>query len=347
MPNLILFNIETDENSKYLSANLDWIESLATQFDLVNVYSTHVGKFTVPSNVIIQELGGGSAFKRMRGFIKLIKCMVMIIKNRKNSVVLYHMVTRVPTIISLSLKLAGVKQGLWYSHSSKSLSLKWVVKNVNYIFTPTKSSFPIESHKVITTGHGISSKNFSNLQKSSRKGVISVGRVVPIKQIELFISAYSCLSIKERGEFSPLTLVGDLEADLGYVDRLKEMAIASDLELKLVPQIPRNKLIDYLNDAKYYFMGTPKSLDKAAVEAAMSGCLVLTQNPEDLQYLGICSFWKKHENVVEAGFAPQMQILSTLTAQEFVKLHQEVALETKNINNIDALMMRISRKMKA
>jgi hypothetical protein len=94
-------------------------------------------------------------------------------------------------------------------------------------------------------------------------------------------------------------------------------------------------------------MGTPKSLDKAAVEAAMSGCLVLTQNPEDLQYLGICNFWKKHENVVEAGFAPQMQILSTLPAQEFVKLHQEVALETRDINNIDALMMRISSKLKA
>ncbi len=347
MPNLILFNIETDENSKYLSANLDWIESLATQFELVNVYSTHVGKFTVPSNVMVREIGGGSIFKRMHGFIKLIKCMLMIIKDRKNSVVFYHMVTRVPAIISLSLKLAGVKQGLWYSHSSKSLSLKWVVKNVNYIFTPTKSSFPIDSYKVIISGQGISSKNFSNLQKKSRNGVISVGRVVPIKQIELFISAYSCLSIKEREEFSPLTLVGDLEVDQAYLHGLKELAAASDLELRLVPQIPRNELSDHLNNAKYYFMGTPKSLDKAAVEAAMSGCLVLTRNPEDLQYLGLCNFWKKYENKVQAGFVPQMQIFATLSAREFVKLHQEVALEARKINNIDALMTKISRKMKA
>lgn len=347
MTNLILFNIETDETSKYLSANLDWIESLATQFDHVKVYSTHVGKFTVPSNVIIRELGGGSAFKRMYGFIRLIKCMLMIIKNRKRSVVLYHMVTKVPTIISLPLKLVGVKQALWYSHSSKSLSLNWVLKNVNYVFTPTKSSFPIESYKVIISGQGISSKNFSNLQKKSRKGVISVGRVVPIKQIELFISAYSCLSTKEREEFSPLTLVGDLETDQAYLHGLKEMAAASDLELRLVPQIPRNELIDHLNDAKYYFMGTPKSLDKAAVEAAMSGCLVLTGNPEDFQYLGLRNFWKKYENEMEAGFVHQMQIFSSLPDQEFVQLHQEVALEARKINNIDALMAKISRKMKA
>jgi glycosyltransferase involved in cell wall biosynthesis len=345
MTNLILFNIETDENSKYLSANLDWIESLATKFDQIKVYSTHVGKYTVPSNVTIRELGGGSTLKRVYGFIKLIQCMLMIIKSRKKSVVFYHMVTRVPSIISLPLKLVGVKQALWYSHSSKSLSLKWVVMNVNYIFTPTKSSFPIESHKVIISGQGISSENFSNLQKKSRKGVISVGRVVPIKQIELFISAYSRLSIKERREFSPLTLVGDLETDKVYLHGLEEMAAASNLKLCLVPQIPRHKLINHLNDAKYYFMGTPKSLDKAAVEAAMSGCLVLTQNPEDLQYLGLCNFWKKYENEMEVGFVRQMQIFSTLPVQEFMKLHQEVALEARKINNIDALLTRISKKL--
>jgi glycosyltransferase involved in cell wall biosynthesis len=346
MSNLILFNIETDENSKYLSANLDWIESLAAQFNQVEVYSTHVGKFTVPPNVIVRELGGGNTFKRIYGFIKLIKCMLIIVKNRKNSAVLYHMVTRVPTIISLPLRMAGVKQALWYSHSSNSRSLSWVVKNVNHIFTPTKSSFPIESHKVIITGQGISTKNFSNLQIKSRKGVISVGRVVPIKQIELFISAYSCLSINERKEFSPLTLVGDLEADKAYLTGLEQMAAAAYLELRLVPQISRNELIHYLNDAKYYFMGTPKSLDKAAVEAAMSGCLVLTQNPEDLQYLGLYKFWKKNENVVKAGFVPQMQFFTRVPVPEFVKLHQDVALEARKINNIDSLTTKISRKMK-
>ena len=70
--NLLICNIETNDKSKVLAGNIDMIAALAKNFDFVSVYSTHVGNYLLPKNVLVKGTGGGNFKQRYLAVVRLL-----------------------------------------------------------------------------------------------------------------------------------------------------------------------------------------------------------------------------------------------------------------------------------
>ena len=82
-PTLFLFNLRTDESSFKLAASLDWIKAFALECNEVFVFSTHIGKFTLPSNVHVTELGGGTIIGKVKWILNTVKSVYVFSKTKE------------------------------------------------------------------------------------------------------------------------------------------------------------------------------------------------------------------------------------------------------------------------
>jgi hypothetical protein len=283
---LVMYNLETDLNSYVLAAAHDWIESFAQFCDEVVVYSTHVGRVDLPSNVVVREIGGGSAFKRAIAVTRLIKSFVREIPKRRSLTVFHHMSTRSLLITGLFYKLMGVKQGLWYSHSKKSISLKFSYKFADKIFTSIPGAIPISGAKVKYVGHGINSKRFltgSSSLPERRDGIVALGRVTPVKKIESLIDAVSISGVANV----TVTCLGPADNASKYPENLLKEAKKKGVVLILKKAIPYSEIPNALSEFDSIFTGTPKSVDKAVIEGALCGCFVISSEEQALNLTGM------------------------------------------------------------
>jgi glycosyltransferase involved in cell wall biosynthesis len=240
----------------------------------------------------------------------------------------------------------GVKQGLWYSHSKKSISLKFSHFFANEIFTSTSNAIPISSSKINYVGHGIRTERFTNglsTSQLSRSGVVAVGRVVPIKRVEFLIDAVFNSGIQEFR----ITCLGPFEEEDAYPQRLKSMAKLKKVDLALKGAIPYAYLPALLINFDFVFTGTPSSVDKAVIEGALSGCFVISSEKQALELTGM-------DKVFEAlGFKDiptlevQLLTLSGLPTTEKELLRSKLSARARELNDLDRTTLEILRKIES
>jgi glycosyltransferase involved in cell wall biosynthesis len=344
MKRLVIFNIEMNKESKFLSANIDLVDSFSRYFDHITVYATHVGVFDEHKYLRVIELGGGNRAKRIKATFKLSIALFRIIYHRNDTVVFYHMVTRVPSVFGKYLKNFGVRQYLWYSHSVADKNLGKVLRYVDLVFSPTTNSFPLVTKKLVCVGHGVKGEGFPNLRNKNRKGVITVGRVVPIKRITNYVNAFSSLAPAFKERFTPLVVVGDFTIDTDYFNTIKNQAVDAGLEVQFVGQVPRSETADFLNKANFYFLGTPKSIDKASIEAAMCGCIILSENLEAVSILGPEEFLEK-EGPKVISLNDQLLAYGLIPEYELAEIQLEISELSKTKNDLDKVVDRIVKKL--
>ncbi len=344
MKRLVIFNIEMNRESKFLSANIDLVESFARYFDYITVYATHVGTFDEHEYMRVIELGGGNLTNRIKATLKLFIALFRILYYRNDTVVFYHMVTRVPSLLGRYLKNFGIRQYLWYSHSVADKYLEKVLRYTDLVFSPTKDSFPIVTKKLVCVGHGVRVEGFLNQGVRNRKGVITVGRVVPIKRITDYVNAFSLLAPALKERFTPLVVVGDFTIDACYVNLIKTQALESGLEVQFVGQKPRSEIADFLNKANFYFLGTPKSIDKASIEAAMCGCIILSENLEAVSILGSEEILEKEGGRV-VSLSDQLIAYALISDLALAEIQKEISELSKIRNDLDKVVDRIARKI--
>lgn len=340
MKTLIIYNLETDLDSQVLAAAHDWVEAFAAQVDKVFVYSTHVGRTNLPSNVVVKELGGGSFLKRLVGLFRVYKSFVTSLKYRSNVCVFHHMSPRTLLIVGPLYKVAGIKQGLWYSHSKKSPSLRYSQGFANKIFTSTPSAIPIANGRVRYVGHGIKSKPLLGAldnSKVKREGILALGRIVPIKNIEFAISAIS----QSKYRNIKLTCIGPHQKDSLYVEFLRNQADSNQVILSIVQVIPYSKVPQVLAGFEYIFTGTPRSVDKVVIEGAMSGCFVLTLEKEILKMTGMLEIWRELGYSDVPQLEEQLNILGALDVEMEQALRAKLSTEAVARNEINSTVKKI------
>ena len=346
MKRLIIYNLETDLDSHVLAAAHDWVESFANQAAEVVVYSTHVGTYSLAKNVVVNEIGGGSPRKKVIAILRLLRSAIKEIPNRKDISVFHHMSTRSLLITGLIYRSMGVKQGLWYSHSKKSISLKISHFFANEIFTSTSNAIPISSSKINYVGHGIKTERFTNgLSNSqlSRSGVVAVGRVVPIKRLELLIDAVFNSGIQEFR----ITCLGPFEEEDAYPQRLKVMAKTKKVDLVLKGAIPYADIPALLINFDFVFTGTPSSVDKAVIEGALSGCFVISSEKQALKLTGMDKVFEALGSRDIPTLEVQLLTLSGLPATEKELLRSKLSARARELNDLDRTTLEILRKIES
>ena len=340
---IILFNIETDLDSQVLGSNVYWIEEFRKYFKIVTVVSTHLGSVHKYKNVRYIETGGGNFKNRISAIFRLIVLLFYIFKKRNCIFIFYHMSTKPLFVLGFFARIFKVRQALWYSHSKADVFLRLSRTLPNYFFSPTLESFPLKNKdRVIRTNHAIPIRTLIESLSigKNRNGILSVGRVVKIKNLENIISAVRLTKSMQK---VLVDFIGPLNKDLKYEIHLKDLATTNNVNLNISGPVNYLEILELYKKYDLYFSGTPKSIDKATIEAAISGCLVITEC-KDAQYLtGMDYVWDQLKLVDRNNIVEQLNLLSELNGSQKEFYRSYISQKAASMNNIESTISDISR----
>lgn len=334
--NLIIYNLETDSNSVVLATAVEWIRELSFHFENVKVFSTHTGTFNLPENVVVTELGGGTHAKRIHSLYRLLKS-TLVVRRRRDWAVFHHMSSKTLAILGPIYRVRGVRQVLWYSHNHEPKHLRATYNFANSIVCPTSNSFPIMTKKVAAIGHAIPFSELKLTNNLDRHGIVHVGRLVRVKHIEDLIEEVSRIP---KTKTPKISLVGPVPDEF-YKQELIARMEEKYLEFEVLPPTNYLELRASLGKFKFCFSGTPKSVDKAALEAALSGCFVVSNSYETLDLTGMLDIWERLKIKPPQSLADQIIILSALAPGVEESLRDSLIRTARKRNGIEETIERL------
>jgi glycosyltransferase involved in cell wall biosynthesis len=342
---LWLFNLETNLDSDLLAVSHDWVLEMSKHFSEICVYSTHVGVHRLPKWVIVKELGGGSVLGRIKALFRLICAVIEIGKNRKSATVFYHMSSRVSAIIGLPLKLLSVRQGLWYSHAHTSTSMKIAKHLVDVIFTPSSNSVSFASNKLRFVRNGVPRAPFDILENLSepRKQIVSVGRIAPVKQLDKLLYSLGTTFNNNREQVPTVTFIGPI-SDRSYRNYLSKVAEKEGIVVTFMGKISYADIPLILKNFSIYYTGTNGGVDKAAIEAGMCGCFVVSPNWEALDLVGMKKFYSEVGINVPITLEEQLKVISSDMRFNALKRSQIRKFGLEN-NSLEKVVERVVREL--
>ena len=334
--NLLICNIETNDKSKVLAGNVEMIAALAKNFDLVSVYSTHVGNYSLPKNVSVKVTGGGKFKHKSVAAVRLLLLGLRTISLKQPPAVLFHMNVKAAAILAPILSMRNISTTLWYSHASSSLLLRWSNFWVKNVITTSKTAYPLKHPRITPIGQAVDSTLFPYSPSNSvniREPIsfLHVGRVSKVKYIEELIDSISLLNIKN----SNLSLIGEANSteDKKYLEELREHGKQVGVVVNHLGGIERKNLQEFYSKTDICFSGTRKAIDKSAIEAAYCGTFIVSPNVELLDILGLKAMYENELD--ESSYAIEDQI-KHLLSQDIESL-KSIRLRLRNfaISNCD------------
>jgi hypothetical protein len=340
---LFIFNLETNLDNPLLAFTHDWITSFSKKVEYIHVFSTHVGRFDLPNNVDVNELGGGSLLKKIQAIFRLGKASLAILNLRRESIVFHHMSTKTGVFPGIFIRILGVPQGLWYSHSAHPFSLHLASKIVNVIITSTSGAFPFKSSKVSYVGHGLemsSALKVFDQMSPNRVGIVSLGRITRIKNLDKIL-----LSVPKNINQFPISFIGPKDNNEDIESELKAIATKNKIKLEILPPIDHSSILKKLVSYSIYYSGTPKSVDKATIEAASVGCFVVTTESTAQVLTGMDLVWKELNKPNNLSLEQQVQILGDLTQLQDAKLRRLIHKQSVKKNDVTTTVSKILSKI--
>jgi glycosyltransferase involved in cell wall biosynthesis len=341
-PNLIFFNLETNSESKVLAASIDWIKSFSPMCQNIFVFSTHIGKNDLPNNVKVFELGGGSLKNKFKWVARNFYAIYMLTKIKKPRFIFHHMSHYSVIFPGIFFRLMGVKQGLWYAHAHKSVSLILAAKIANNLFTSAPGAFPLESKKITYLGQGVKTNLFQNAFEISkginRSGIVSVGRISPAKNLEVLLNSLP------TGFATKIQFLGGIE-NSNYYSKLVALAKERRLSLSFNHAKNYDEIPAYLVGWKYYFCGTNVAVDKAVIEAAAAGCIVLSLNKNVLNLTGMDRIYQKLDMPVPNDLYTQFDVFEKLSDSQRFEIQLDISNDAGKLNNVDLTANKIFNEL--
>lgn len=149
------------------------------------------------------------------------------------------------------------------------------------VFTASPQSFPYRLPSVRVVGHGIDTDLFSPLTPSfSGADLLMIGRVAPVKRIELALSAFA--DFHRSALHSRLDLYGPVfPQDAAYRAGLLRLAHSSGISpsVSFHGPVSQRFLPDIIRRHRAVVSCNDGGLDKAVLEAFSCGVPVVTDNP--------------------------------------------------------------------
>ena len=87
----------------------------------------------------------------------------------------------------------------------------------------------------------------------------------------------------------------------------------------------------------FYFSGTNKGIDRAALEACFSGCLIVSDNMELLRITGMRNLWSMIDCEIPNTAWGQYIILANLSHERLANLRKkiiQIALESSSLERV-------------
>ena len=286
---LLIVNYAMDEKHQVFSHQVEVVNNLAKHFDQILVLTGQVGIYSIPENVKVISYDWVEG-KRIISLFKFYKIFLNAILRNKFTCVFSHMTSVQSTLIAPITKIMRLKHFLWYAHTSNNFYLRASRLLLDGIITSTPGSCPISGKKIYPIGQAIDSKKF--VKKDNFKGLISklvhIGRFDPSKKIDVIVEI--ARKFKLINSKITLEIIGSPSSKKYEIFakgmRNNFMEDTQNGWLKFTPSISRESIPNTIKTYDCFLHSFEGSLDKALVEATLSGIPVLTINSEYRKIFG-------------------------------------------------------------
>jgi glycosyltransferase involved in cell wall biosynthesis len=284
---LLVLTQKVDARDDVLGFFHEWLRRLAAQCETVEVICLYEGAHDLPANVRVHSLGkekGAGRLVRVARFYKYIWSL-----GRDYNSVLVHMNPEYVMLGGVLWRLWHKRIVLWYTHRAVNLKLRIAVALSHVVATAASESLRIKSPKVHVIGHGIDTTRFAAAPLRplpDAPKIVSVGRLTPIKHLEVILDAVFLL--RQRGVPATLTLVGasSVASDRAYETMLRQRAAAHPGVVTFAGPVPYDTMPETYSRYDVAVNACPTGgLDKAVFESMAAGVPTLVANKAFRSYL--------------------------------------------------------------
>lgn len=277
---LLIFTQKVDRNDSVLGFFHTWIKEFAKTADEVIVICLYKGEVDLPKNVTVYSLGKERGVSRLI-YIKNLYHYLFLIRGSYDKVFV-HMNQEYILLAGLYWKLKNIPVFMWRNHPAGGLFTRLAVLLSTKTFCTSTSSFVAHFKKNIIMPVGNDTSSFAPVSGIMRKkhSVVMLGRIAPIKHIELAIEAVNHLVVS--GTQITLSIIGSpTSKDVGYYNSLKKGIADHKLSsyIFLQEEAPFNKHPEVFSGYEINLNLTDSgSFDKTILGGTSCGAIPLVSN---------------------------------------------------------------------
>lgn len=288
---LLILTQAVDRDDPVLGFFHRWIEEFAKHFDSITVICLKEGAHTLPPHVKILSLGKETGVSRLRYVIRFFRYILQ--ERHSYDSVFVHMNPEYLVLGGALWRLMGKRVGFWYTHRQVSWRLRIAALFAHSIFSAAPESFRLKNKKTHFVGHGIDTKKFGkdyNPDKPFHEPLrlISVGRITPIKNLDVFLEALSFLKMKNILFEASIWGAPAVSSDQKYLDMLQRSVLKLNLQSEV--RLPGKSALDmpsqYAQSDILVNLTPTGGVDKVVLEAMAAGVLPLSSNQAFGVYFG-------------------------------------------------------------
>lgn len=293
-----------------------WIEEFSRHFDEVHVICLEKGEYELPSNVYVYSLGKEEGESRLKYAFRFYRHFAHIFFNIRVDYAFFHMgaiynILAAPFFVLR--KMFATRFYWWKAHGHISLMSKFALLFVDRVYTSTESGFPVATGKRFVVGQAIDTSLFVMPQEDLKRKdqVVFVGRIMPVKHIEEFISTARMLL--EEHQSLLFCIVGPV-GDQAYYEKLVAQIASLNLEehVTFAGAKTQEELVAIYQQSRIFLnTSLTHSMDKTVLEASLCGCIPVTGNRAFINLLS-------HEALFASEATPEQyaRIISTMLNRE-------------------------------
>lgn len=282
----LLIATETlDQDDPLLGFFHRWIEEFARHASRVHVVCLGQGKKDLPPNVSEHSLGKESA--RGSRFSKRILYSLRLIHyawkyRREYNDVLVHLSSEYILVTGLLWKALGKRVGFWHNDAEASLRTRIAIALSDVLFYSSDNAFVAKYAHARKIPMGVDVGMYEAAgRRAENRSLLFLGRITEKKRLDVVLSALGHLT--EKGVKFSFDIYGPAGAgDERYLESLRSkfsrLERKNPIEFK--GSIPHQETpAVYAAHGIFIHVGSRRGFNKTLLEAAVSGCVVVTSDP--------------------------------------------------------------------
>jgi len=275
---LVVVTQKVDPADPNLGATVAKLRALAARVDELVVLADAAVDGVLPENARVRVFA--APFRSARGVRFEAALARELARRPRPAAVLAHMCPIYAVLAAPVARPLGTRVLLWFTHWRASRLLRLAERLSTTVVSVDRGSFPLDSRKLVATGHGIDLDNFKPVDhpRDGDLRLVALGRTSPAKGLVTVVNAVA------QVPGTRLTIAGPSLTDEERAHRAELERIVAEFGLEdrvsIAQPVPRGEVAHLLASADALVnnmrAGAP---DKIVYEAAATCLPVLASNP--------------------------------------------------------------------
>ncbi len=270
-----------DADSSTLGFFVEWLREFSGRCERVDVIALSVGRHDLPANVRVVSMGKERGIGRLGRLLAYWRHLLKLLPETDG--VFIHMCPEYLLAGWPLLVFRRLPTVFWYAHRSRNLLARAAMPLATHLATSVPGAVTLAAANIRFLGQGIPTELFRPLPLlvGSPFRLVVVGRITPIKRLDLLIDALALL--RGRGIDAALEFWGEPAAagDAAYAVSLRERAVAASVSgrVRFLGRVPFARMPEKYGGVSVAWNACADgAVDKAVLEAMACARPVVVTN---------------------------------------------------------------------